>query len=289
MLDPAWRQDFALETRRYLLRVCDRLGLVPTRIGIDAPSSPRAASIPRREAELALDKAGVRCFATPSLHDFELIHEKINRHLLSGCNEGCMPHSNQLWMLAGFAIFEKLTDVAECLEVFPQATMRMAGSGQIHKSKPGAVDQQLRVASIYTGWPNGTCGDPVLNEIGWGAADDRLDAYLSSWVASLSEKERMAFGRPSGDAIWVPRLPGMPSHRAAMPGLKPAAMDRALQKRVPRVASAAEVMCPACGQHPFRRWPWGWDAHAAYKCSGLVETTPEERKAEFHRRFAEQF
>jgi putative transposase len=52
--------------------------------------------------------------------------------------------------LAGFATFEKLTDLAECLEAFPQATMRAVGSGKIHKSKPGAVDQQLQVARSLT-------------------------------------------------------------------------------------------------------------------------------------------
>lgn len=290
VLDPGWCQQFAFETRSYVLRVCDRLRLIPTRIGIDGPSSPRPPSTRRRAAEVALDRAGISCFATPSVVDFVLIKAKIRKHLLSGGNEACLPHSNQLWMLAGFAMFETLTEVAECLEVFPQAAIRMTGCGQTHKSKPGAVGQQVGAAAKYTGWPNGTCTDPVLDEIGWGTAHDRLDAYLSSWVSSLSESERTAFGQPPVDAIWVPRLQGMPLQRAPQWESKLAAIDGMLQNRVPTPSSLGKVMCPACGRHPFRRWPWGWDAHAAHKCTGLTDAaTPEERKAEFRRRFGEHF
>jgi hypothetical protein len=42
-------------------------------------------------------------------------------------------------MLAGFAIFKELAEVAECIEVFPQATVCVTGAGEIHKSQPGAV------------------------------------------------------------------------------------------------------------------------------------------------------
>lgn len=49
------------------------------------------------------------------------------------------------------------------------------------------------------------------------------------------------------------------------------------------------MVCPACRQKQFKRWPWGWDAHAAHGCSGLAATAPEDRKAEFKRRFAQYF
>jgi hypothetical protein len=110
VLDPFWRQTFAIETRRYLEQVCSRLGIVPARIAIDAPSSPCATAAQRRAAEVALDQAGISCFATPSAADFELIHEKVRRHLAAGGAEDRIPHSNQLWMLAGFAIFSELAE-----------------------------------------------------------------------------------------------------------------------------------------------------------------------------------
>ena len=43
--------------------------------------------------------------------------------------------------------------------------------------------------------------------------------------------------------------------------------------------------CPACSDKVFRRWPWGWDAHAAYRCEGLEATCREKRKREFRERF----
>lgn len=44
-------------------------------------------------------------------------------------------------------------------------------------------------------------------------------------------------------------------------------------------------LCPACKVHQFKRWPWGWDAHAAFKCKGLSETEPERRKQEFRDKY----
>jgi hypothetical protein len=43
------------------------------------------------------------------------------------------------------------------------------------------------------------------------------------------------------------------------------------------------VLCPACMDKEFERWPEGWDAHAAHRCKGLQEGTPQARKAEFKR------
>ena len=31
----------------------------------------------------------------------------------------------------------------------------------------------------------------------------------------------------------------------------------------------------------FEKWPEGWDAHAAHRCEGVNQGTPEERKSEF--------
>lgn len=43
------------------------------------------------------------------------------------------------------------------------------------------------------------------------------------------------------------------------------------------------VLCPACMEKEFVMWPEGWDAHAAHKCKGLEDGSPEARKAEFKR------
>jgi hypothetical protein len=49
------------------------------------------------------------------------------------------------------------------------------------------------------------------------------------------------------------------------------------------------VLCPACGSHVFERWPLGWDAHAAHRCSGVNNSTPEDRKTEFKQRYIHLF
>lgn len=58
-----------------------------------------------------------------------------------------------------------------------------------------------------TGWPAQRDGEPVLKEIGYGSLDDKLDAYLSAWVASLPADEREACGEAPDDVIWIPRVP----------------------------------------------------------------------------------
>src|SRR5262249_17945436 len=122
--------------------------------------------------------------------------------------ESRLPHANQLWMFIGFALFKRLRVEWECLEVYPQATMRTLGASSIHKSKRGGVSGQLEVVSRYTGWPDPSV--PQLSEALRGVVraplHDALDAYASAWVASLDPQKRSAFGSPPNDVIWVPWL-----------------------------------------------------------------------------------
>ena len=41
------------------------------------------------------------------------------------------------------------------------------------------------------------------------------------------------------------------------------------------------VLCPSCREKIFEIWPYGWDAHAATKCSGLRGITEQTRKLQF--------
>ena len=43
------------------------------------------------------------------------------------------------------------------------------------------------------------------------------------------------------------------------------------------------ILCPACMEKEFERWPEGWDAHAAHRCKGVDGATPQARKTEFKR------
>jgi hypothetical protein len=60
------------------------------------------------------------------------------------------------------------------------------------------------------------------------------------------------------------------------------------------VLSAADlvhkrVLCPACMEKEFARWPEGWDAHAAHRCKGLDGGSTESRKAEFKQKLGHLF
>ena len=98
--------------------------------------------------------------------------------------------------------------------------------------------------------------------------------------------------------IWVPELRGV-QFEPGRPG-----MEAREAKRPPRAAARPSMSgvsmeseesgehrrwCPACGEHEFKRWPFGWDAHAAYTCGGRHSPTPEARKREFKRRFGVLF
>ena len=151
--------------------------------------------------------AGISYFTTPSRRKFIEIRCKASAHLVTGGYEAQMPHANQLWMLVGFELFRELAPLAECIEVFPQAIAHAIGAADTHKSKADGVAAQLAAASMHTGWPTAAQGGPSFEDICSGASHDRLDAYLSAWVASLDEPERLALGDPPGDVIWVPRPP----------------------------------------------------------------------------------
>lgn len=134
-MDAGAIERFADQAAEYVRRACRQLGLTPIRIAIDAPRVPRGDERPRRAAEAAMDAAGISCFATPSASQFDAIRSKVALHLEAGGAEARLPHANQLWMLAGFALFRRLAEVAQCIEVYPQAIARSLGAGGIQQGR----------------------------------------------------------------------------------------------------------------------------------------------------------
>ena len=275
-------QAFANDVARYIETVCVTYQLNPVRIGIDSPLRPRDNRLKRRLAEQALDKAGISCYTTPSRDDFEAIKAKGIAHLQSNKPIQNLPHAHQIFMLLGFALNEGLSKVAECIEVYPHATVKQLGVADIHKSKGNQAELQLSAMSHYTGWPRNNDDWEQAGNICLGPMHDRVDAYSAAWVASLSEQERICFGDPEkGDAIWIPKVKPINSPRA-----KPTTKPKPTTRKKQSVSNAGhQRSCPACHQHEFKRWPFGWDAHAAHRCTGLTEVDPVERKKEFKRRF----
>jgi hypothetical protein len=209
-LDSEGLASFADQVADHLHRVESHFSVTIRRIGIDAPSDPRSDVSPRREAEMALDAKRISCFTTPSVAEFARIRAKASAHLAAGGAESRLPHANQLWMLVGFALFDRLRREWECLEVFPQATVCVLGANAVHKSRPGGVRAQLAAIARCTGWPDPPTEEALKGVVN-GPAHDGLDAYMSAWVAALEPGDRRALGRPPNDAIWVPSLERRPS------------------------------------------------------------------------------
>lgn len=196
---------FAQRTIAYLQDVEKAENIDIRRVAIDAPSAPKRPDLARRAAELSMDRQRISCFAAPSRAEFDRIIARARQHLAIGGSESRIPHANQIWMLVGFALYETLSKEYECIEVYPQATVATLGISGLHKSKRAGFEAQLAGATEATGWPSST-QTSALEEIGYGSRHDKLDAYLSAWVASLPETQREACGRAPDDAIWVPRI-----------------------------------------------------------------------------------
>lgn len=284
---------FSSAAVEYVSSVCQHLQVRPVRIALDAPSICTPEDRPRRQAEQALDRAGIHCFTTPSQNQIDQIRKKVRDHLVSGGAVNRLPHANQLWMIVGFALFEAFRSLAPCIEVFPQATVKRMNASGTHKSKKDGVALQLSAVARITGWPVDGNAIAELKPIAKAPLHDALDSYLSAWVAALDEHDREPLGCPPDDVIWVPRLlnqeQGVDVYLA--PTAKKTSEARAVdsRKREPAARKTKEAdhsrICPACNEFEFKRWPFGWDAHAAHKCRGLADADPETRKQAFRKRF----
>lgn len=206
-LEPHAVEAFAQKTLAYLREIERTESVSIRRIAIDAPSAPKRPYLRRRAAEQSMDPQRISCFATPSHAEFDDIVARARHHLTSGGSETRIPHANQLWMLVGFVLFKTLGRRYEVIEVYPQASVVALGISAAHKSKRAGFEAQLSGTAKVTGWPD---SDRVskLKEIGYGSSHDKLDAYLSAWVASLPEHRRKPCGKAPSDAIWVPRVIG---------------------------------------------------------------------------------
>ena len=49
------------------------------------------------------------------------------------------------------------------------------------------------------------------------------------------------------------------------------------------------VMCPSCDNKVFEKWPFGWDAHVAFRCQGIKDGREEQPKADFKQQFSYLF
>jgi len=195
-LDPAVLMAFANEAADYIQWVQNHFAVSIARIAIDAPRD-YAPEGRRRRAECAMDALGISCFATPSRSAFEHHRSRALAHLASGGTENRLPNANQWWMLVGFALFQRLQNDFDCIEVFPNAIVRALDPAVAHKSTKNGYARQVDLLRIAT-----NIGDGEVEIAAHGSRHDRLDAVLSAWVASLEPAERVAHGDGGMDTIW---------------------------------------------------------------------------------------
>ena len=285
----------------YIVDVCNEYNLTPIRIAIDAPLVPKQNGLKRRVAEQALDARKISCYATPSQSEFNTIINKGRMHLKTGGEVTRLYNSHQIFMLAGFAIYQALKGLAECIEVFPHATAKILGTASKHKTMGNQAYIQLRAMSQYTGWPATEKEWDKVKDICSGDLHDKVDAYGAAWIASLDDNQREVLGEvSSNDAIFLPCLETLEKFK-----LPPVADTKLGTQEKPKTEPISEPVfvnkdfsqndessysknCPACRQFVFKRWPWGWDAHAAHKCLGLTSDDPIARKHEYKRKYLQK-
>jgi len=153
-LDPACRDNFALSVVAWLKKLEAVKAVRIVRIAIDAPSDYCGEQRQRRLCERALDGAGISCFATPSKRQFDDKVVAASAHLAAGGAESRMPNANQIWMLVGFSLFDRLkADGRNCIETYPQAIVRQMECVGLHKSTEAGFKGQLEQAAEVTGHP----------------------------------------------------------------------------------------------------------------------------------------
>ena len=207
-LDPEERESFGNAVLLWLRDVCEENDLQVQRIAIDAPSDYCRPDRNRRASEAALDALGISCFATPTKQQFENKIEAARNHLDSGGKESEMPNANQIWMLIGFTLFQKLSQQYECIEVYPHATVRSIGCEGEHKSKEEGFNEQVDSLSMIMGIAPCNLKDHI-KLMCFGDKHDKLDAYTSAWIAGMPPSCCSAHGEPPHDAIWIPNLDGL--------------------------------------------------------------------------------
>lgn len=203
-LDERVREGFAEEVLGWLRRLEQQLMLKIRRVAIDAPSDYCCEPSGRRAAERCLDGSGIYCFGTPTEAQFLDKVQQSRKFIEDGGAPSRLPNANQLWMLVGFDLFRVLGAEYECIETYPQAIVRTLACADEHKSTRQGLLRQIEVAAEETGMEP-TVLRASLGAMGYGSLHDRLDAFLSAWVASLEEEGREALGTPPLDVIWVPK------------------------------------------------------------------------------------
>lgn len=208
-LNPPKVAAFAVDAKDYLADLEAKLKRKIGAVAIDAPSAPCLKELPRRDCERAMDRLGLSCFATPTEAQFEQKCRVSQQHLDAGGAQNRLPNANQLWMLVGFELFRVLESEFRCMEVYPYAIAHALGVAGYPKSTVEGHKLHLAAAAKATGNDASLLGSSLTKGV-YGSRHDRLDAFLSAWVAASPDNVLTAYGHPPGDVIWCPAQSATP-------------------------------------------------------------------------------
>ena len=204
-LDEAPFGRLAREAVRAIGAICKSMSWRLQRVAIDAPAA--APNPGPRQSEVALGRAGLSAFRTPSTGDWPGILTTCHGHIQGGGRLSYLPHANKIWMLFGFELFAACRSElgAEILEVYPHAIARRMAPDCLHKTNKAGYQAQLAAMATATSWTP-TDLESGLKKAVSGSRHDRLDAFMAAFVASLPADKRRAYGNAQNpdDAIWVP-------------------------------------------------------------------------------------
>jgi len=186
---------FAREVLCWLGKVEEEFSLEVKVIAIDAPRSYGP-----RDSEIQMGECGISYISTPTQEEFRQKVLNARIWINNGNKMNQIPAANQLWMLVGFALYRILSKQYRCIETYPNAIIHSMGYDGEHKSTRNGFNNQVKLVANHLG----LCTlEQDLNRSGYGSRHDKLDAYLSAWVASLPACGRRHYGSPQC-AIWVP-------------------------------------------------------------------------------------
>ena len=175
------------------------------RIAIDAPAAmPKG----KRNSEQSLGNKNISYFKTPDCDEWQRIREQCIDYLRDQQKPLAeLKNANRIWMLYGFELFKALRDDYEVREVYPNSIVHIIAHGSPSKKTSEGYKLQLNAISERTNWKTPTDLSNELMKSVPGAQDDKLDAFMCAWIASLRAEELDTFGDRDerDDCIWVPK------------------------------------------------------------------------------------
>jgi len=176
------------------------------RIAIDAPAKGPTHS--ERHSERQLFDRRQSCFKTPIQKRWdEEIVPRCHKHLDEGGSLARIPFANMIWMRYGFELFAAIRlKNFKVIETYPNSIVKVIAPNAERKTKAEGYRQQRDAISDRTGSSAKGLEDALKRTVS-GSKDDRLDAFMCAWVASLSCDELCAYGDKNNhdDCIWVPK------------------------------------------------------------------------------------